>query len=293
MGKLRACIIIASAALATFVACGSSDKKPVDALIIVPDAPPDAKVWMDAPPDAAPVFDLACLGSAAPTTTTALTITVSGSATEVSLNGTTPQFAPLAGATVDGCVLGAANCNGGNQLGTSTTGSDGSFSIGPFPTNGSAVAAYLHLTPPSGSASGSGDKAILEYPAEPLTADFSGVPLITFAPSALTALAFLGCNQTFATKGMMAVLVTDCSNRPISDSANTVVAITQGGSAVGDAPIDLGNLNAMAAGTYLICNVPPSAMTHVAVTYKSMAFRTNDVNVVTQTITAAQIRPGG
>src|SRR5262245_64688298 len=80
MGNLRSCFAVALLALA---ACGSNNEK-VDAPIIVIDAPPDAKVWMDAPPG--PMYDLSCLGGTPPTTA-ADPITIGGSTQSLSMGG--------------------------------------------------------------------------------------------------------------------------------------------------------------------------------------------------------------
>ncbi len=283
MGKLSACLVLALAA------CGSSNsKKPPDAQIVVPDAPPDAKVFLDAAIDAPPVFNLACLGN---TTypTAAANITVSGTANEVTVSGAQPMFTPMSGATVDVCQ---GNCSGngaGNaNLKSTTTDSAGAFSDGPFPTGGTHIAVYLRLTaaPPNTN----GDKVVLEYPGEDLTADFSGVPMFTLSTSALGLLQIGGCTQD-PTKGLVAVAVTDCSNTPISDSANVVLSIKQGSTAVGDAPINIGQFVTQAKGTYLICNVPAGTTT-VGATYKGMTFMAHDVNSVADEITATQVRPG-
>src|SRR5689334_14502090 len=102
MGKLNACLL-----LATLAACGSDNtaKKP-DAPN--PDAAIDAKVFMDAPIDAPPMFDFSCTTTPAPTTADD-PVTISGTATEISASGIMPTFTMLSGATVDGCT---GNCSG-------------------------------------------------------------------------------------------------------------------------------------------------------------------------------------
>lgn len=281
MGKLRACLVIGIVAVA---ACGSSSgKKTVDAQ--TPDSAPDAKVFLDAMVDAPPMFDFSCSGNSAPTTADAM-VTISGTATEVGVNGNTPSFSPLVGATADACK---GNCTGPNKLATATTDAQGAFSDGPITTGGTPlIGDYLKLTPPNGSM----DKSVLEYPAEPVTTNLMNIPLFTLTPQAVTLLGFVGCQQDFTTKGMLAVLVTDCTNKPINDSANITITVMQNGTALTVTPIDLGAVSQMAAGTFLICNVPANATTTVGATYKTMTLLAHDVNVAVNTITASQIRPG-
>src|SRR4051812_346163 len=96
------------AVFSTFVlmACGSSNTTPIDA--VIDGTAVDAKIFLDAPADAAPVYDFSCAGATSPTTSTD-PITISGVVTEVGLNGTTPTITPLVGAAVAACQ---ANCFG-------------------------------------------------------------------------------------------------------------------------------------------------------------------------------------
>ena len=287
MGKLSACLAIALAA------CGSSNAKKPDAQIVVPDAPPDAKVFMDAPIDAPPVFDLACQGNTTYPNASA-NITISGTAYQVDVMGLTPSITPLADAKVDACDP-ATDCS--SPLATSTSDASGAYSDGPIATtNMMHLGVYLKITPPpagmgSGSGSGSTDEPVLEYPGEDLTADFMGAPIFTLTPGAVAALGIAGCTLT-GTNTIMGVAVTDCSNTPITDSQNTTITLKQGGTTVtGTTTINLGQFTSMAKGTYLICNVP-SGTINVSATYKGMSFLAHDVTTAFQTITATQVRPG-
>ncbi|MGE5185578.1 MAG: hypothetical protein ACM31C_26135 [Acidobacteriota bacterium] len=289
MGKLSACLVLALAA------CGSSNsKKPPDAQIVVPDAPPDAKVFLDAPIDAPPVFDFACVNNPAPMTANA-TVAISGNAQEVGISGgTTPTFSPLANATVDACT---GNCMGQGALGSAMTDASGNFNVTGIATGGTPLAAYLKLTPPAPTPPATmPDKTVLEYPAEPVTADVTGIPLFTLTPTAAADLAILGCTST-STQGMLAVLLTDCSNMPITDTTHTQLIIKQGGTDITASltVINLGQFSSMAAGTYLLCKVPANATTSVGATYTqtmTTTFLAHDVAVVADEITATQIRPG-
>ena len=82
MGNLRACFVIASLALAA--ACGSDHATPDASIKIIDAAPPDMKIWQDAPPG--PDYDLTCYGGTAPTTATD-PITVAGSTQALSMGG--------------------------------------------------------------------------------------------------------------------------------------------------------------------------------------------------------------
>jgi hypothetical protein len=280
MGKLSACLAIALAA------CGSSNSKPADAPpIVVPDAAPDAKVFQDAPIDAPPVFDLACVGNST-YPAAAANVTISGTAYQVDVSGITPSMTPLAGAKVEACQ---GNCAGPNSLATATSDSSGGYSDGPIATGGTHLAVYLKITPPMGST----DEPVLEYPGEDLTADFMGAPVFTLTPGALTALmTFAGCTVS-AGNTILGVAVTDCSNTPITDSANVMLSIKNNGSDVtGTTTINLGQFTAMAKGTYLVCNVPASTALSVGATYKGMTFLAHDVTSVANEITATQVRPG-
>jgi hypothetical protein len=88
------------------------------------------------------------------------------------------------------------------------------------------------------------------------------------------------------------VLVTDCNNTPISDANNLTISVQQGGSNVGDAPVSAGQLSPMAAGFFLVCNVPPGAATTVSAKYGSMDLRAHDVQVTAGTTTETIVRPG-
>jgi hypothetical protein len=275
MGNLRACFTVATLALA---ACGS-DHAAVDASIKIIDAPPpDMKVFEDAPP---PMFDFSCMGNAAPTTATA-NITLSGTAQSVSFSGLTA----LANATLSACKAGASTCTGPNLYGTDTSAADGSWSIGPFATGGTPVDGYIDIT-------SSTTRPTLMFPPSPLTADQGMIPLIAFDPGLITALQQAGCTQNDTVNGIVTLVVTDCTNAPIDDSAGTTISVKQGGTEVtGTTVIDLGQLSQQAAGMYLICNVPENAMTTVGASYSGKMLRSHDVSVVKGSTTLTIVRPG-
>ena len=277
MGNLRACFAVALLALA---ACGSDHAKDVDASIKIPDASPDAKVFMDAPP---PTYDFSCMGNTAPTMATAQ-ITLSGTVRQVNFSGGL-SIDPVDGATVDACKTGAMTCLNQNTYGTATTNANGDFSIGPINTNMSPLDAYAAMTHTN-------SRTVYEYPPAPFVADQAGIPVLTFSSDIIGFLP--NCNQDDATNGMIALAVTDCANMPINDAANPVMlSIKQNNTEVtGTTVINLGQLNAQAAGTFLVCNVPEDPTTTVGATYKTMALRAHDVKVVKATTSSTILRPG-
>jgi hypothetical protein len=266
---------VATAAL-TIVACGSDKAKP-DAPIVLIDAPVDTTPVADAPPDA-PSFDFSCSGNSAPAVSA--NVTVNGNVEEVAFNGGV-SIQPLSGADVTLCK---GNCQGGaNNLGSGTTDGSGNFSIGPITTGGTAIDGYARVTH-------TGDRTILGFPAAPVATDITQ-PVITFQDTIIALLANFGCSQQ-AGNGMVAMFVTDCMNKPISDNSNLTVSVQQGGSDVGDPPINGGQLSQMAAGFYLICNVPPAAATTVSAKYMNMDLRAHDVMTTAGTTTETIVRPG-
>src|SRR5258706_9991272 len=75
MAKLRLIVLVG------LVACGGNNNAP-DAKVVVQDAPPDQKVFLDAPP---PMFDTSCIGNSPPTPSA--TVTIAGNVQEGSLGG--------------------------------------------------------------------------------------------------------------------------------------------------------------------------------------------------------------
>jgi hypothetical protein len=281
MGNLRACFVIASLALAA--ACGSDHATPDASIKIIDAAPPDMKVWQDAPPG--PDYDFTCMGNTAPTTATA-NITLSGTVQRVGLQG--PEA--LADATLKACKAGAATCTGQDQYGsTIMSAADGSWSIGPFATGGTPVSGYVSMTE-------AGTRPTLMFPASPLAASLGMIPILGFDPGLIDLLGQAGCTQDDTANGILTVLVTDCATTPIAESATTTISVKQGGTEVtGTTVIDLGQLSQQAAGTYLVCNVPENAgttVTTVGATVGTNTLRAHDVKVVKGTTTITIVRPG-
>lgn len=274
--------------LVLLAACGSNHSSP-DATIIVKDAPSDATVidgkTVDASPDAppdAPQFDFSCLGQPIPDTADA-TVTISGTARVVGLMGMSPTITPLAGASIEACKAGAANCTSTNRvIGPVTSDSMGAFTLGPITTNGTPVAAFLRLT-------ATGDRTIEVFPPYPAVTDMANVPAVTFDNGVLALLGLVGITQS-PTNGMLGLFVTDCANTPLT---GVTISATQGGTAVGQI-FDASALSSMAAGGYFVFDVPPGDTT-VTATFDGMEFRTSPVQVIPSiagVTTETQVRPG-
>lgn len=285
MGNLRACLAIAMLALA---ACGSDSAK-TDAGIVLIDSPtPDAKVWEDAPPG--PTYDFSCTSNPAPTDATA-TVTLSGSAQEVGfdLENFELTITNLEDATVEACKAGAPDCADENSYGTAMTDATGGFSVGPIDTGMMPLDGYLVL-------SKTGSRTLYTYPPQPLIADFSGIPMMTVAPSLIALLPQLpigGCTQMDQNNGMLLLAFTDCKDMPIGDTANLTISIKQNDTEVqGTTVINIGNVVSQLAGTFLVCNVPENATTTIGGKYQSTELRAHDVKVVKGATTATIVRPG-
>lgn len=268
--------------------CGSDSSSKADASIKLIDAPPDSKVWMDAPPG--PDYDFTCMSNSAPTTAAA-NITLSGSVQEVGFDFT--QNPPLTltsleNASTEACKAGVSPCTGQDKYGMASTDAAGAFSIGPIATSSMPLDTYIAMT-------SNGARSVFVYPPQPFVADQTNIPVISYADSMLGLLAQVpgGCTQDDATKGLLTLAVTDCASTPIGDSANLTISVKQNNAEVqGITVVDLGGLSQMAAGTYVVCNVPEDATTTVGATYKTMALRAHDVKVVKGTTTATILRPG-
>lgn len=279
MGKLRACLAVAVCALA---ACGDDGgNAKIDAAVAV-----DAKIFMDAAPDAPPMFDLTCVGNTAPTTAAA-NITLAGFAQQGDINLATQMFetTPIVDATVKACDTTACN---GPADGNDTTDAAGDWSIGPIATGGVPLNDYLAMTK-------TGQRTTFVYPHAPFVADQPGIPIVTFGPFATS---FLGSIGTCDTADPLLILaVTDCANMPITDTTNVNIIILQGGNPVATAEVhDLAETipggPAQLAGLFLVCGVPANDATNVGATYNGMTLLAHDVKTVDGTTTATQIRAG-
>jgi hypothetical protein len=269
--------------LFALAACGSDHGGTPDSGIqVTKDAAVDAKVFMDAPP---PQYDFSCMSNPAPGNgDAAANVTYSGTAQEIDVQGTTPSISAASGATLNACAAGAADCNDTNKLaGPVTSADDGSWTLGPIPTNTNPLNGYISFIR-------SGDKDVYVYPPQPLIADQGMVPLLTFTPNAFGLVALAASANQSATKGAAAVLFTDCANTPISD--DITVSVKQGGTAVsGFTDFNLGGLAQQAAGLHVIFNIPVGD-TELGGTVGTMPFRAHVVHVFQGAVTETIVRPG-
>jgi hypothetical protein len=278
MGNLRQ---VLSIALISLAACGDDGGSgPVDARIII-DAAPDVFV-PDAPPDA-PNYDFTCLNNAAPTTA-ANTVTLSGIASEITLDlAANPPVAidPSGMASVQACKN---NCTGQDNLGTvQSANTTGDFMTAALPTGGAPLDGYL-------VASKTGFQNTRVYPHAPVTADLAGVPVLLMSTQIYGSLGLAGITQTQG-NAIVATLVTDCANTPIGAAE---VHVTRNGVELGDTQ-SAGSFSPQGEGAFLTFDVPPdtnAANTIVSATYMGMTLRTHTVRTAADTLTATQVKPG-
>jgi hypothetical protein len=251
-------------------------------IVIIPDAAPDA------PPDAfEPTFDFSCMTDPAPTTAPD-NITLGGAVNEVVLNGIQPGIEASHSATVDACV---ADCMDENLLDTKTTPNMGCPAIGcpytsdPLATGGTPLDGYLR-------ASKTGNRTSYVYPPAPLDADIATIPVITFTQGAFGGVTLAAGVTQDPANGNLVLVLTDCSDAPITDTANIDLSIKQGGTeVVGTTEFDVSPLAAQLAGTYVVFNVPAGA-TEVGATYKGTPLRAHVVGSVAGASTFTGLRPG-
>jgi hypothetical protein len=275
MGNLRL-----AAAILFVAACGSDHANtPVDAAI--DSKMIDAKVWMDAPP---PVYDFSCMNNPAPANGgAAANVTLSGTAQEVALNGTTPMIQPAAGATLNACVAGAANCTGPNKLaGPVTSAADGSWSLGPIATSMNPLDGYVSMTK-------TGDRPTYIYPPQALEMDQGMIPALAFTTGAFSGITLFLQIQQDAGKGNLGIAVTDCANMPIDGAT---VSVEQNGTPVPNTTdLDAGMLSSQGAGVHLVFNVPVGDTT-VSAKIGTQTLLAHVVHVFADSTTATIVRPG-
>ncbi len=280
MGNIR---LLASSlfALTSLVACGDDGgANTPDALTII-DAPPvDQAPPIDQPPPI--TYDLSCHNNTAPTTI-ATTVTVSG--TTQAANIISQSIGPTDGVTLVACK---GDCVGPNNLGqTGPTMANGQFTTPALATNGTALDGYLKATK-----AGQWDTYL--YPHAPLAQSLTGAPVLIINQQ-LVGLIGMFADPQVAGNGILGVAVTDCATPPVGISGATI-AVTGTGGDVGDPAFDVGSLAGdMAAGTYLITNVPPGNVT-VTASYSqngtNYTFLVNGVTSYADALTTAQVRPG-
>jgi hypothetical protein len=276
MGKLSACFAVATLALA---ACGSDNAKTDAGIKIIDSAPPDMKVWMDAPPG--PDYDLTCLNAAPPTTATD-PITIAGTTQSLSMNG----GSEVADATVDVFKNGTAAA-----VATVTSNATGDFTTGNIATGGTPLNGHIR-------ASKAAYRTTYMYPPTVVAASITGVPVVMFSNAAFMQVTqFLGA-QDDDNNGVLLFAITDCNTTEQTLIAESTVTVQQNGADVGT-KLGLGVADQSLEGIFIVTNVPDGD-TQIAANYNGMAFPVRTVRAYKKptatsegTLTFTAIRPGG
>ena len=266
MGCVRVCLVTAIVALA---ACSGDS------------AGPDAKTFMDAPPN----YDWSCMGNTAPTTATDA-VTVSGIVQEIYSKDGTPSVRPIPDALLLACSV-SATCDGTTNDGITTSAADGTFSVGPHPIGGVPYDSYM-LVSREGF-----DRTTYLYPASPLIADNTGVKIPIMQNAFIAQLNALGISQA-ANKSIVGLQLVDCMEEPITDSANVQLSIKVDGVDVtgfGTSIINAGQFSADFAGDWFIINVPEGT-TEVGATWNGKPLRPRTITTIHGTTSETKLRPG-
>ena len=254
-------------ALSLLVACGGGDSSPVDAQIIVPDAPPDSP---PPPPDAPEQqLDLSCMNNPAPTTAPA-TITLSGTATDI--NVLTQMPVPVADATVL-----ARNANDVMVGAPDMTDAAGVWTLSNLPTGMVPLDGYMEATK-------SGHRTTRVYPPEPLTGNQSDIPVPLLSNATFSTLVSVaGANQS-PNNGTVGLVVLDCVATPV---AGATISVTQNGTEVGEQF----DASVLQDGLFVVFDVPPGA-TVVNASINGTTFRAHTITVVAATTSGTIVQPG-
>ncbi len=266
-----------------FAACGGGgeetpqpvDSQPPDTTLLDPDGP--------LPPDSQ-VLDMSCAANQTAPTTATPTVTASGAANQLDIQGISPDLQPLPQADINVCV---GDCQGNSNLDSTTSamapcGQAGcDFTTAAIDTpNDEPLDAYLKV----------GKTGLVTsniFPSEPIRADLANVPALAMTTNAFSTLGALAGGQTPG-NGALIVIVTDCGLQPV---AGATLTVTQGGTPVGNTPVDVGQFVTELSGTFLVFNVPPGATT-VDATANGSDFRAHDVEVFADQVSATQVTPG-
>lgn len=251
--------------LLCLVACGKDNA--------ASDAPlqEDAPVDFDAPvqpPQDSQSFDFSCAGDPAGTPTA--TITVSG--TTVTNSGTSLTPAPGVSVTL--------LTNGDDSvLDTQTSDDQGNFTFAAQDTGSNALDVYI-----KGASEGKLDAYL--FPADPLVADISNVPVPNIDEATLNMIGQLG-DPYDPSKSVIVLQLQDCSAIGV---AGATVTVEQGGTELDINAIDLGSLFAQAAGIYFIENVPEGTTT-IKATIGGHDFKAHAVKTFGHSTTSTQTHP--
>lgn len=210
-------------------------------------------------------------GSTMPTT-----LTLSGTAREISASG---QVA------IAGVTLTAYNAADDSVLGTATSAADGTFSISVNTTTG--INGYLKATTPGTGANAFKDSYL--YPPAALTADFTGVPVYVLKASTYGfANALLGNNQT-AQNGWIALLVQDAAGAAVAGAKITSTPMGQIGYNAGNLPSGSATMTA-ADGIAYDTNIAPGDVM-VTATKAGITFQSHTIKVRPNVVTLTLVTP--
>lgn len=275
MRNLPAVLFLALAACG-----GGSDNPTPDSAPPTPDAPPPDT---GPPPPDAQVLDTTCAANQTPPTTAIATVTASGFANAVSLNGVTPSVDAMPDADVDVCI---DDCQDENLLDSTTSAAapcaqEGcAFTTAALDTGSVPLNAYLKVAK-------EGHRTTNIFPSEPIRADLANVPALAMTTAAFNMIAqFLGGGQT-AGNGALILVVTDCALTPVVEAS---LSVQQNGTDVGTI-VDIGQVAAELSGTFFVFDVPPGTTT-VGATVNGAAFRAHDIEVFADETSATQVTPG-
>jgi hypothetical protein len=198
-------------------------------------------------------------------TTAADPVTISGNAEEITTGG----INALVGASIASFKTGNATA-----LDTVTSGAAGAFTSGNLVTGGVPLDGYVAATVPGVSGAPSAYRGSFIYPPSPLAKSLAGTPVLMLKQTTFTQLSgFAGFTQDDTGNGALILQVVDCANTPVNGATITAM---QGTTDVSGMAFDLGQLSAMAAGTFFVFNVPAGA-TDVGATYMGHTFRTHSI----------------
>lgn len=266
MRNLRACLL--GMLVLAAPACGDDGGASPDAqVVIIPDAAPDAP---SIPPDApAPTYDFSCMGNAAPTTAPD-PLTISGTAQDINI-------ASMSLVAVEMATVTAHQAANDAVIGTpSVTDVNGDWSI-TAASGGIPVDGYVEARKAT-------HRTTRVYPPSPLSANFTGVPILLLSNSNFSFVAnFAGVTQMM-THGAIGLVAVDCANTPVQGAT---ISVTQNGMEVGE-QYDASQLQ---PGAFLVFNVPAGETT-VNASYNNMTFRAHVVDSVAQTTSTTVVRPG-
>lgn len=270
MGIHRASAIASFGTFALLAACGDDggNKPPIDATIIIHDAPADAA------PDAyvpdAPSYDFSCLGMDPPNTGPN-PLTLSGTVQDINIATQSPT--PVADATVRAYRVGEVPALGAPD--TSDAAGLWDLSI----ANPAMTSQDVYV-----EASKTGHRTNYLFPPTAVFESQAGVP-IPLISSTTFDLFVDQFNQTQSpNNGTIGLVVVDCSNTAIDGAT---VSVTQNGQAVGNA-FDASFLQ---PGLFLYFDVPPGD-TVIGATYMNMTLYSRTVRSVAGATTTTAIRPG-